>query len=58
MRLNDTNFGECCIVAVGVALYLSVTALEKCRGLQAVNWNNVATILTKCENNVTVTVLQ
>ena len=42
----------------GVALYLVVTVLEKCRRLQIDNRNNVATMLTKCENNVTVTVLQ
>ena len=42
----------------GVALYLVVTVLEKCRRLQIDNQNNVATMLTKCENNVTVAVLQ
>ena len=39
-------------------MYLSVITLEKCRRLQGVSRNNVAMILTKCENNVTVTVLQ
>ena len=49
---------KCYIVLTGVALYLVITMLEKCRRLQGVSRNNVAMRLTKCENNVTVTVLQ
>ena len=49
---------KCYIVLAGVALYLVVTVLEKCRRLRIDNQNNVAIMLTKCENNVTVTVLQ
>ena len=39
-------------------MYYAGTACEKCRTETIVVWNNVAERLTKCENNVTVTVLQ
>ena len=39
-------------------MYYDGTEREKCRKTELDNGNNVATVLTKYENNVTVTVIQ